>query len=156
MICSLSCRILGSQQHIVVLFTVSQNLQEKPGNLRTVITTIVSLEPEVKSYQDSISHILHVMEQSLFFFPLLISLLLLHIIYYPQVCRSHIDVILAGIPSTVIWWKQIKYLRSSVHPADGTLRIVYLEAELNGKGAMVLTICQGRLLTGRWGESGAR
>lgn len=29
----------------------------------------------------------------------------------------------------------MKYLWSSVHPADGTLRIVYLEAELNGKGA---------------------
>lgn len=48
MIRSLSHRIFDSQQHKDVLFTVSQNLQEMLGNLKTVITPMFSLEPEVK------------------------------------------------------------------------------------------------------------
>lgn len=108
--CSLPCRTLCSHQLIDVLFTMSQNLQETPVHSRTLITIIVFLELELKLLQNSIFHILHLMEQTIilsgnnhgFFFVLFLSLLFIHIVYYAQICWSHIIVNLSEIPSPLL------------------------------------------------------
>lgn len=89
---------------------MSQNLQEMPVHVRTLITTIVFLELELKSYQNSIFHILRLIEHTIilsrnnhdFFIVLFLSLLFLHIVYNAQVCRSHIIVNLSEIPSPLL------------------------------------------------------